>query len=406
MIAARRMLLCAAAVSAAAACSVRDPVATVQCGDCDGGGQGDGGGGRVEYCEGEGPPVLVGDGAGGVDVCTGEIAEATFRFAVCTCTDYTSSNSLEIDSFDSSLGPFSSGEPGGSLGVNAYIDANGSIAVGGDVIAAGGQGIAVAPTFDVGGNFEDGGPLGGAATVVSVAGDARVAGDITLAALTVAGSLTVPAAATIDVADPSGIADLVRAPVSVDPPCACDSANLLDVAGYVEAHRFANHNQDIGLDPGALDGFTAETFLDLPCGLFFLDRIRGDSDVTITVDGRTALFVAQGINVEASVTVVVEPGGELDLFVAGHVTVWDAVSLGSADTPAKVRFYVGGAGSLSFSGPGTFGGNLYAPLVDVALSAGADIYGSMFANSVASSAPLTVHYDRNVLHASEDCPEP
>jgi len=393
-------------LQAALACTVHDPVASLVGADTDAGGWSDASSPRDQYCEGEGPPVLVGDGAGGTDICTGEIAEATFRFALCTCADYSGSNSLTIDSFDSSLGPFVSGQPGGSLGTNEHIEANGTITVGGDVIAAGALGISVAPTLDVGGNLADGGPLGTASATVTVAGDAQVAGDLSLAAMTVDGTLTVPAAAQIDVADSSGIPNLVRAPVSVAPPCACDPTDLLDVAGYVEAHRNANHNEDIGLDPTLLDDFTGEASLDLPCGLFFLDRIRGDGDLTITVDGRTALFVAQGIDLQAGMTVVVEPGGELDLFVSGNVVAWDAVTLGSAETPAKVRFYVGGAGSLSFSAPGTFGGNLYAPLVNVALSGGADVYGSMFVNRVASSAPLQVHYDRNVLDASDDCPEP
>ncbi len=401
-----RWLILGGCSVAVLACSVRDPVASLQDTDGDGGASLADAGVRDQYCEGEGPPVLVGDGAGGTDICTGEIAEATFRYAICTCSEYSSSTSLVVDSFDSSLGPFVSGEPGGSLGTNARIASNGPMTVGGDVVAAGAAGIMVSPTLEVGGNLEDGGLLGAETATVSVAGDARVAGDITLAAMTVAGTLTVPSGASVAVTDPSGISETVRAPVSVEPPCACDVEDLLDVAGYVEAHRYANHNSDIGLDATLLDDFTGDTLLELPCGLFFLDRIRGDGDLTITVDGRTALFVAQGIDLEAGMTVVVEPGGELDLFVSGNVTAWDSVSLGSAAAPSKVRFYVGGVGSLSFSGAGTFGGNLYAPLVDVSLSGGADLYGSMFVNRLVSSAPVEAHYDRAVLEAGQDCPEP
>jgi hypothetical protein len=192
----------------------------------------------------------------------------------------------------------------------------------------------------------------------------------------------------------------------VQPPCECDPAALLDVPGYVEAHRFANHNADIDLDVDALDGFSGDVTLELPCGLFFVTQIDGDGVLTLRVTGRTALFVAQGITLDAGLIVEVTDGSELDLFVSSHVNVGGVLRMGSADTPARARFYVGGTGSLNVSATGVFGGNLYAPLVDLALSGGAELHGSAFVNSAVSSGPLTVHYDRAVLEAAVECPEP
>lgn len=60
---------------------------------------------REEYCMGSGPPVVVGDQGGTTTgVCTGDIAQTTFRFALCVCEDYSSSGALTTDSFDSSQG--------------------------------------------------------------------------------------------------------------------------------------------------------------------------------------------------------------------------------------------------------------------------------------------------------------
>jgi len=395
--------LAAAALIALAACYAQDTVATRACAGCDGGAGGDAGDDRDAYCAGEGPPVLVGDGSGNRDICAGEIAEVTFRFGLCTCADYSSGNTLAIDSFDSRDGPFTAGQAGGSLGVNGTVDANAAVQVRGDVVVSG-PGISVTPTLDIGGDLLDQGTLGSASAAVTVAGDASVGDAIGLASLTVAGTLTVPNGVTIDVPGGPSAGALVRAPVSVDPPCACDVGDLLDVPGFVEAHRNNNHNADIGLSIDALDGYADGTELALPCGRFYLTRVRGDGHLTLVVDGRTAVFVAQGLAPQGGLTVRVEPGGELDLFVAGNVDSAGPLELGAPTQPAKVRVYVGGTGVINLSAASTFGGNLYAPLVDLALSGGAELFGSMFVHRVATSGPLTIHYDRAVENAADDCP--
>ena len=384
---------------AAAACSSRDTVATSATTD---GGVDD----RNTYCQGQGPPVLVGDGTGATDICAGTLAETTFRYGLCACDGFTGSGALVIDAFDSREGPFQTSEPGGSLGVNGNVDSNAEIDVSGDLVAAGDIGALAEPVLHVGGNLLDNGGLGRAGTAATIDGDARVNGDIELASLVVAGTLTLPNGAALDVSGTSDVGALDRAPVSISPPCDCEPSALLDVSGYVEAHRFANHNADIALDPDALNGFAGDTTLELPCGLFFVSRIEGDGVLTLRVTGRTALFVAQGITLDAGLIVQVTDGSELDLFVASHVNVGGVLEMGSAETPARARFYVGGAGALTVSATGVFGGNLYAPLVDLALSGGAEMHGSAFVNRAVSSGPLTIHYDRAVLEAALDCPEP
>ncbi|NIR60123.1 MAG: hypothetical protein GWO02_11705, partial [Gammaproteobacteria bacterium] len=94
------------------------------------------GGTREEFCSGSGTVALVGDsvGDGGSPVCTGGLAERTFRYALCVCERTTIGSEICTDAFDSSEGPYEpgagapdcgdgtgwplGGQFGGSIGVN------------------------------------------------------------------------------------------------------------------------------------------------------------------------------------------------------------------------------------------------------------------------------------------------
>ena len=67
------------------------------------------------FCQGSGAPVVVGGG----DLCSGELAESTFRFAVCACETVDVQSNLSIDGFDSRLGPYGAALPGGGSNVSA-----------------------------------------------------------------------------------------------------------------------------------------------------------------------------------------------------------------------------------------------------------------------------------------------
>ena len=352
---------------------------------------------RQAYCAGSGPPILVGDGTGATDICSGHIAQTTFRFAVCTCDDYITSFALQTDSFSAAKGYLPGGR-GGSVGTNKTLQANGDVTLGGSLWAAGSE--VRAANLSVAGELRDQGLLGSAGAV-SVDRDAFVGGDVDVQDLTVQGALTLPAASMLTIHGANNAPNVVRAPVSITPPCDC--ANLVNIAGYVDAHQFANHNADIHLDPTVLANSTPAAPFVLPCGRFYLTRINGDS-LTIVAGGRTALFIGQDITLTQDLTIQLADGAEFDLFVHDGVSVNGAVTIGSPTQPNRARVYVGGAGSLALGASGTFGGNLYAPSAILQASGNVEVFGSVFVRSVSASGRFFVHYDTDVLGAGDNCP--
>ncbi len=364
---------------------------------------GSGAAGQTDYCQGSGPPIVVGDTqAMGPAACGGRVAERTFRFAVCTCEGYTTSTSLTTDSFDSRQGPWAPGHSGGSVGANGPLDSNAALQIGGSLWVSGGAGVRAAIRLEVASDLEDAGPLFGGGQV-TIRRDAYVAGDVTLGSLSVGGRLVVPAGRTISA--PAGtVATTERAGVQVAPPCACAPTDLVDIASFVAARRTDHDDARIGLDPARLARLSGPTTLELPCGRYYVDAIGGDGALTLRIAGRTALFVGGNADLRRAFHVELSPGAELDLFIAGTLSAADEVRLGAPEQPARARLYVGGAGTLALAGGTLLGGNLYAPGSELQLSGGAEVFGSLFVRRLVTSAPLTVHYDTAVLDAGSECP--
>lgn len=421
----RRLALFFALTLAACDCGGAD-------GEPDGGGQGDGAaadgdtdgatpgdgstdangddGSLASFCAGDGPLVIT-PGAGGGPLCTGEIAQTTFRYAVCTCQQFSVSNTFRTDSFDSSDGPYMDETSGnaGSFGTNGTVTLAASATVGGSMWVGGANGLGAnggAGDLFVATDLRVDGPVDSDADV-TVGRHAEVAGDLEAANLTVTGTLTQPAGASRTVAGTNVVGASVTAPVSVPDPCACGASDLLDVAGFVSAYATGNDNVEAGFDPSVLDGFAGPVTVTLPCGRLYVPTFAGSGELTLRVDGRTALFVDGDLALDADFTVQVVGDGELDLFVEGNVSTSARLDLGSIDTPSRVRVYVGGNQSIALSGGAAFAGNVYAPRATVFLSTATEIYGSIFAQSIAASDTLTVHYDSAILDAGDDCePDP
>ena len=124
------------------------------------------------------------------------------------------------------------------------------------------------------------------------------------------------------------------------------------------------------------------------------------------MDGRTLIYVAGDVTVENPLNVIVGPMGELDLFIAGNLEATDALNLGDGTSrPASVRLYVGGTRPILMSSGTTLAGNLYAPFAQLRPADRVTIFGSAFVESFASSGDVTIHYDRAVITADEDCPD-
>ncbi|AKF04612.1 DUF7305 domain-containing protein [Sandaracinus amylolyticus] len=356
------------------------------------------------YCEGEGPPVLVSDR--GLPLCSGGLAEATFRFALCTCEGWVSAAPITTDSFASADGPYSSDRAGraGSIGSNGRIEFNAGADVSGALWTLGGVHSSV--DLRVGSDLRS----GAAVTCdngLDVGRDAYVDVSLRARTLRVGGTLTMPEGAPLETTFPPTLGMERRVPVATPPPCSCAPGDLLDVAALVAAHATDNDDALVDFDPRELDGYTGDTTLTLPCGRLYLERVAGEGDLTLVVTGRTALFIAGDLSFNGEFTVLLEgPGAEIDMFVAGDLGAMRVLRIGDALRPAQARLYVGGAGNVSLSDNGFFGGNLYAPRAELVAAGELEVYGSAFVRRVSASGPVTLHYDTSVLRAADPCPPP
>lgn len=364
--------------------------------------------GLAGFCSGSGPLLLV-PGAGGASLCSGELAQTTFRYAVCSCGRFAISNTFATDSFDSRDGAYSSASSGnaGSFGTNGNVTLHAAADVGGSVWVHGTSGISAGASgaLHAAGELKVNGPLSSASSVV-VGHDAFVEGDLSAASLSVGATLTQPAGALRTVAGATSVGALASAPVDFPPPCACEADELVDVAGLVAAQATANDNAAAGFDPSVLVGYTGPTTIDLPCGRLHAPSLSGNGTLTLRVAHRTALFLGGDLEPGADFRVEIVGGGELDLFVEGNVVSAHRLDLGSIDAPSRVRLYVGGSQPIALSGGAVFAGNVYAPHAEFTMSTAIEIYGSLFAAGIVASDRLTVHYDAAILAAGNDCGPP
>ncbi|MBK9032996.1 MAG: hypothetical protein IPL61_17280 [Myxococcales bacterium] len=369
----------------AGACVARDTVA-----------EGDGLDDRDAFCAGTGPPILIDA------TCTGDVAAAAFRAAVCACGDLALAAAVTLDGFDSRTGPWTPGGTGGDLGANQGVGTNAALTVSGSVIVAGAAGLAAGPRADVAGDLAVAGALGRTSSTITVGGAARVGGDVAVAALTVTGALTTSPGATTTGALTAG--DRTTAAVVVPPPCPCTAAEVIDVGAAIAEHAVANHDAAIGLAPDQLADARGDATLALPCGRFYLERVQvTGGGLTIAASGRVALFIAGNVTIDGALTVTLGPDAELDLFVGGALNLPGTVTLGDPLRPRALRVYVGSAGTIALAGGSTLAGNLYAPAADLATSAAVEVFGAVLVNHWNLSAPATVHYDRAIAVAGAAC---
>ncbi len=367
-------------------------------------------GSREEYCAGSGPTVKVGDQSGSSatqEVCTGDLAASTFRFAICSCKDADSAGVLRTDSFDSSLGPFTNPSLfGGAVGVNRNLFMPGDLHIGGTLIMAGGLGAQFPGVTRVDGDLKVKGPLNFAG-VLEVARDVHVGGVFTnFGAATIGGDLYLGGIMVLPgLTNPNG--KIVTGPVKVPPPCACQPNQLLAIKPIVKDARTNNHNADTSppLGKNDLAVIIGDVTVPLPCGRYYVNSVGGAGNLTLEVHGRTALFVDGEFNLVGNLNLDLGTDGELDVFVSGNFRLTGNQHFGEVTRPAAVRFYVAGAQSVTITGNTGFVGNLYAPNATVIATGNTHVYGSIFAGDFIAMGNTSVHYDRDVLTAGEDCEE-
>lgn len=371
------------------------------------GGPSDGGGDLEdplsEFCTGEGTVVVVGGGG----ECAGEIAEETFQFGLCTCETMTIQSQLTIDAFDSTMGPY---EPGmrindGHLGVNGELNAGGKVSIYGSSFVGGG-GFAVGSDSLVVKTAYAAGTATQATASTEIGRNAFFDGNV-VGRYNIGGDLYVPVTATVSQQTLNNlVGQVIRGPIQPNSPCPCGDDEILDVAALTAWAATHNDNEVENVvtattwqDGGGPDNIT------LPCGRYYLSEIEHPGGLTIRAEGRTVLFVDGDMTIGGNLNLEIDQDAEIDLFVAGNLSVMAAARLGDPNYPSRVRTYVGGTEDIVFSASSEFGGNLYAPRADVTFAASAVLYGALFANNVAFTGNASVHFDRAVRSAGDDCEE-
>jgi hypothetical protein len=349
--------------------------------------------GSASFCTGTGPIPIKGD------QCAGDIARR-FRFAACACESLAISGTLRTYSFDSAVDAGTGN--GASVGANGRVAANGRAVVGGS-IWAGARGLSAgtpavslqspSATSSVAVDVESSGEVTTAGTVL-VGGDVYAGGglDVTSGSLTVTGTVHVPDGGTTAGLMAGG--GVLAGPVSVAPPCDCTAP--VSVASLVTAHASSNDDRDAGLTVTSLDD--PASLVAIPCGIFYVDGIRGDTPVSLDVTGRAALFVDGDLDAEQGLVIRLETGAELDLFVSGNVTLKGGIELNAGGPAGAMRVYVGGT-ALTLEADATVHANVYAMGADVQMASDFEMSGSLFARSLEFSGNFTVGYDVEVLRA-------
>jgi len=372
---------------------------------------------------------------GGSGLCSGNAAATTFPWAVCTCNGFTGQGSQVFDAFNSTQAPYTPGGLGGGVGVNNAYSGGSSLTCSGTLwsyhdINPGNA--SVSQEIHVGGSLSGSVSVGGTGYVVTPAGSGTFNGDLYTRASCPPGSYVVKGRC---VTDPT---------LSVPTPCKrCAQADQIPIQQYVTyySNPVNNDNAAIGLSQSVFNNGTGAGVLDLPCGVYYLDRIVATSGITIAAHGNTALFIGGSVEVKGALVLTLDSTARFDVFVAGDFYGNGTLSIGSPAYPGNMRVYVGGAckgggsscvqdgeccsatcnsgkcgaGSILPSDPpwsvyikasSNIAADIYAPNGEIYASASFSMYGAIFAGWYRGKASTTIHYDRGTLDQGQSCPPP
>lgn len=355
---------------------------------------------------------VIGGGAGSTSACAGQLAEDTFTFALCACEQINVGSQLTVDAFDSAAGPYNAALPDG--GINRRKDGHtglngGPLLLSGKLTAAGnlyvsGGGVRMGPASVVEGTLYANGPLTRQSNTDGTVGrNAFVNGDISTG-YTINGDLTIaPGSAN----NGTVLGATTAAAIPQQDPCPCQPQEIIDVAAFAQWAQTHNDNSEFfdggALDPDAYANGTGPGTLNMPCGRYYLSSIQHGGTLTLVPQGRVVLFVNGNMSV-GGINIMVTNNTELDLFVAGDLSVTSAATFGNPDAPSQVRTYV--AGDVTLSASAVFAGNVYAPNASVGFNAAATVYGALFVRTVSFSGNSNVHFDSAIRQAGQACNPP
>ena len=117
------------------------------------------------------------------------------------------------------------------------------------------------------------------------------------------------------------------------------------------------------------------------------------------------IAVAGDVVLGGGMTVMIDPGAELDLLIGGALTSYGAFPVGDY-LAARLRVWMAGAAPITLNGRPVIGGLFQAPLSTVSAPAGMEIYGSIIAASFSLGDQVLVHYNQAALVGGTPCGDP
>lgn len=360
----------------------------------------------ADYCAGRGPPLVPISETQEAPPCHASIPQRMFSHALCTCENVAIGGALMSDTFDARLGPFTTPENGAAIGINGtLVGVSGSFDLRGSLLIAGPTALQVdGMPFRVLGDLKTNGSVIGMSTDVQVARDAWIAGDIALSApLQIARDLYQPKGRE-NLATPAVGGQVIATDVAFSPPCACNGDGVLDTARLIEAARADAHNGMLAGLPVDDNGVTSLSSLtsQAECGRFVIDGPL-EFNSPVTVRGRLALFVNGDVTVRPAGAIDLGTSGELDLFVAGALTINDLVTFGPLARPSALRIYVASTNTIALGTTATMALNLYAPRAPLEVWGLVTTFGSLFVRSLNAIGVQSAHYDRAILDIGPAC---
>lgn len=357
-------------------------------------------------CDGGGPQIDIDFEANTDRRCLGNVAQRSFRWAICSCDDLQFGNKLKADAYDSTLGRYEPGGLGGSLGTNGQFNATDQTHVWGGTWTSSNRGIRFENKTTVELELHSGGDAH-FENDTTVAGNAYVEDDVTGQG-PVDFDSTLHTPRTSQISSGANYSNYVETSVDIPTVCKrCESPSRVPVDGIVADHSGTNNdNQAVGLDPAALQQPGDPTRLELPCGEYYLDGIDTDEKLTIVATGRTALYIDGDVRAKNKVSIQPAPDAEFDVFIAGDAEFENDVAIGSPAYPTSMRFWVGGDRGWIADNKLDAGAYIYALPGGVTVKNKAEIFGGLYTQKLDAGNDVFVHYDRAILDAGKTCNEP
>jgi len=294
--------------------------------------------------------------------------ERVITKAMCGCTDLDITGGGGSDSYKSSEGPY-----GTAIYQNGDVGSNADIKMGGGAL--------------VSGNADAGGSITFSGSNATVEKDAKAGGTIDTGGINVLGDVK---------------------PNYLPPPNPCN-CTAVDVVDEVNQAAIANDNLTAmlpnGVNPYNYPGPT------IGGGSIYLGgmSLKLTNDESIILTGGTYYFDSISVSGSASIQVGQDLGpigdGIADapptepvmIYVSGGITLGGG-GLVNASRPTDLLIFCSSTtADIGISGSSDFRGSIYAPLTDIDITGGADVYGAFLGADVKNSGGAPVHFDEDLM---------